>query len=38
MEEGILVKDSIQTVVSQIFIMFLLMFLGHLLYRRKIIE
>ena len=38
MEEGILVKDSIQTVVSQIFIMFLLMFLGHLLYRRKMID
>lgn len=37
-KEGIFLQDSVQTIVSQIFIMFLLMFLGHLLYRRKMID
>lgn len=30
--------ESVQTIVTQIFIMFLLMFVGHLLYRRRIID
>ncbi len=30
--------DSAQTIVTQIFIMFLLMLAGHLLYRRRIID
>ena len=37
-KEGIFLQASVQTIVSQIFIMFLLMFLGHLLYRRKMID
>lgn len=30
--------ESVQTIVTQIFIMFLLMFVGHLLYRRRVID
>lgn len=30
--------ESVQTIVTQIFIMFLLMFVGHLLYRRRMID